>query len=46
MSLREKKPKYGVRMRENTDQKKLRLWTIFTQCVLQHHDAVNGNLTT
>ena len=23
---------YPVRMRENTDQKKLRIWTIFTQC--------------
>ena len=23
---------YSVRMRENTDQKKLRIWTIFTQC--------------
>ena len=24
----------AVRMRENTDQKKLRIWTLFTQCVL------------
>ena len=23
---------YSVRMRENTDQKKLRIWTLFTQC--------------
>ena len=23
---------YSVQMRENTDQKKLRLWTLFTQC--------------
>ena len=23
---------YSVRMQENTDQKKLRIWTIFTQC--------------
>ena len=23
---------YSVRMRENTDQKKLRTWTLFTQC--------------
>ena len=22
---------YSVRMRENTDQKKLRIWTLFTQ---------------
>ena len=25
---------YSVRMRENTDQKKLRIWTLFTQCLL------------
>ena len=25
------KPPYSVRMRENTDQKKLRIWTLFTQ---------------
>ena len=38
---------YSVRMRENTDQKKLRIWTLFTQCILteikrektqDHHD--------
>ena len=29
--LRSKYP-YSVRMQENTDQKKLRIWTIFTQC--------------
>ena len=23
---------YSVRMRENTDQKKFRIWTLFTQC--------------
>ena len=23
---------YSVRMRENTDQKKLPIWTLFTQC--------------
>ena len=23
---------YSVRMRENTDQKKLRIWTLFMQC--------------
>ena len=23
---------YSVRMQENTDQKKLRIWTLFTQC--------------
>ena len=26
---------YSVRMRENTDQKKLRIWTLFTQCKLR-----------
>ena len=26
---------YSVRMRENTDQKKLRVWTVFTQWVLK-----------
>ena len=25
---------YSVRMRVNTDQKKLRIWTLFTQCFL------------
>ena len=26
---------YSVRMRENTNQKKLRIWTLFTQCKLK-----------
>ena len=25
-------PPYSVQIRENTDQKKLRIWTLFTQC--------------
>ena len=25
---------YSVRMRGNTDQKKLRIWTLFTQCII------------
>ena len=29
--LRAKSP-YSVQMQENTDQKKLRTWTLFTQC--------------
>ena len=29
---------YSVRMRENTDQKKLRIWTLFTQCFSELHD--------
>ena len=24
---------YSVRMRENTDQKNLRIWTLFTECL-------------
>ena len=28
---------YSVRMRENTDQKKLRIWTHFTQCPSKSH---------
>ena len=39
-SLREKCPNteffsgpYSVRMRQNTDQKKLHIWTLFTQCL-------------
>ena len=27
-----RKSPYSVRLRENTDQKKLRIWTLFTQC--------------
>ena len=30
--LRSKSP-YSVRIQENTEQKKLRIWTIFTQCM-------------
>ena len=26
---------YSVRIRENTEQKKLRIWTLFTQCLIQ-----------
>ena len=35
IKLREKCPNtefFLARMRENTDQKKLRIWTLFTQC--------------
>ena len=42
LTLREKCPNtefflvpiflYSVRIQENTDQKKLRIWTLFTQC--------------
>ena len=28
---------YSVRIRENTDQKKLRIWTLFTQCKFSIH---------
>ena len=27
-----RKSTYSVRMRENTDQKKIRIWTFFTEC--------------
>ena len=52
-SLREKCPSpefflvrvfpYSVRMRENTDQKKLRIWALFMQCsvcLLLNHDFI------
>ena len=32
VSLRIESELYSVRMRENTDQKKLRIWTLFAQC--------------
>ena len=35
---------YSVRMRENTDQKKLRIWTLFTQCVAKHYFAKRSTL--
>ena len=27
---------YSVRIQENTDQKKLCIWTVFTQCITSH----------
>ena len=30
-----RKSPYSVRIQENTDQKKLRIWTLFTQCTVQ-----------
>ena len=36
---------YSVRIQENTDQKKLRIWTLFTQCNLQKTlDIINHNI--
>ena len=32
---------YSVRMRENTDQKKLRIWTLFTQWRLLCVDKIH-----
>ena len=29
-------PPYSVQMQENTDQKKLRIWALFTQCQIHH----------
>ena len=31
---------YSVRMQENTDQKKLRIWTLFTQCMYERVKAI------
>ena len=56
LSLCEKLPKYGVfsgpyfpafglnKMRENTDQKKLVIWTLFTQRLLKSHFGTGGLL--
>ena len=35
-----RKSPYSVRMQENADQKKLRIWTFFTQCLATRPDAV------
>ena len=50
-SLREKCPKYGVfsgpysvRMRENTDQKKLCIWTLFTQCICLYQEIFDESI--
>ena len=32
-----------VRIRENTDQKKLRIWTLFTQCFLHYGPSKKVN---
>ena len=48
---------YSIRMRGNTDEKKLRIWTLFTQCTILHYEilsllrtllqwALNWRLTT
>ena len=34
--------RYSVRIRENTDEKKLRIWTIFRQCVKDRKIVNNG----
>ena len=33
---------YSVRIRENTDQKKLRIWTLFTHCMLMKKSALKS----
>ena len=33
---------YSVRMWENTDQKKVRIWTLFTQCFYHHLISIYG----
>ena len=30
-------------MRENTDQKNLRIWTIFRQCLVESSEAIDSN---
>ena len=37
VDLRSKSP-YSVRMQENTDLKKLGIWTLFTQSLVRHTD--------
>ena len=32
---------YSIRMRENTDEKKLRIWTLFTQCTILHYEILS-----
>ena len=54
LSLREKCPNtelflvhiflYSVRIQENTDQKLLRIWTLFTQCVYHWEIFLKDNL--
>ena len=34
---------YSVRMRENTDQKKRRIWALSTQCVHREDKSINNN---
>ena len=34
---------YSVRMRENTDQKKRRIWALSTQCVPREDKSINNN---
>ena len=34
---------YSVRMRENTDKKLLRIWTLFTQCCVSRLEKPKGN---
>ena len=41
--LRSKSP-YSVQMRENTDQKKLRIWTLFTQRMISHDFICLGDI--
>ena len=37
ISLREKCPNTDAGIQENTDQKKLRIWTLFMQCISLYH---------
>ena len=35
---------YSVQIQENTDQKKLRIWKLFTQCMLSRVKGLKDNL--
>ena len=35
---------YSVRIQENTDQKKLRIWTLFTQCYVSVFSFIRMHL--
>ena len=36
-----RKSPYSVRIQENTDQKQIRIWTLFTQCILTDRSKMN-----
>ena len=42
--IRRDTPSYSARMRENTDQKKLRIWTLFTKCKSYNSSCSTGRI--